>query len=281
MKLGHWLKFQKLHMYSPSTPGCRNWADFCSTGSGFWDTGQFSQLPYMGMKLCHWKNSSSCTYIVFLPHGVESEPIFALRASASTIIAIFGHATLSHSQKCQKLYKYSLSTLWGRNWAYFCSTDKGFQDTGWFSKLLYLGMKLGHWPKFQKLDMYSLPTHVGRNWIIFALWTAVSEIRADCQNCHIWAWNLALGQSATSCTYTLFLLQGGGNWAYFCSIGSSFWDKDRFSKLPYLGIKLWPKFQKHIYPLSTARGRKWAYFRSTGSGFRDTGRISKLPFWGM
>ena len=41
--------------------------------------------------------------------------------------------------------------------------------------------------------------------LIFALWAAVSEI----QNCHIWAWNLAFGQSSRSCTYTLFLPQGG------------------------------------------------------------------------
>ena len=35
MKLGHWPKFQKLHIYPLSTPGSRNWAYFRSTGSGF------------------------------------------------------------------------------------------------------------------------------------------------------------------------------------------------------------------------------------------------------
>ena len=54
MKLGHWPKCQKLHIYPLSTPGGRNWAYFCSTGSGFWDTGQFSKLPFLGMKLGKW-----------------------------------------------------------------------------------------------------------------------------------------------------------------------------------------------------------------------------------
>ncbi len=35
MKLGHWPKCQKLHIYSFSTPGGQNWAYFHSTGSGF------------------------------------------------------------------------------------------------------------------------------------------------------------------------------------------------------------------------------------------------------
>ncbi len=39
----------------------------------------------------------------------------------------------------------------GWNWAYFRYTGSSFRDTGHFSNLLYLGMKLGHWPKFQKL----------------------------------------------------------------------------------------------------------------------------------
>ncbi len=43
---------------------------------------------------------------------------------------------------------------------------------------------------------------------IFALWAAVPEIQANFQNCHIWAWNLAIGRSARSCTYTFFLPQG-------------------------------------------------------------------------
>ena len=89
MKLGHWLKFQKLHIYSLSTPGGRNWAYFCSTGSGFRDTGWFSKLPYFGMKLGHWPkfqkfNIDSLNY----PRSQISLR-FALRLATSKILAIF------------------------------------------------------------------------------------------------------------------------------------------------------------------------------------------------
>ena len=66
-------------------------------------------------------------------------------------------------------------------------------------------------------------------------------------------------------------------------MGSGFRDTGRFSRLPYLGMKLGhqKKVQKlHIFSLSTPGGRNLAYFRSTGSDFRDTGRFSKLPYLG-
>ena len=64
--------------------------------------------------------------------------------------------------------------------------------------------QLGHLPKFHILSFYPR----GRNWF-FTLRAAVSEIRANFQNCHIRAWNLAIGQGSRSCTYTLFLPQEG------------------------------------------------------------------------
>ena len=70
---------------------------------------------------------------------------------------------LGHWPKFQKLHIYSLSTPWGQNWAYFCSTGSSFTDMDRFSKLPYLGMKLGHFPKCQKLHIYSLCTPGGRN----------------------------------------------------------------------------------------------------------------------
>ncbi len=121
---------------------------------------------------------------------------------------------------------------------------------------------------------------------MLALQAAVSEIRAYFQNCYIWAWNLASSKSSRSHTYTctIFLPQWVEIELIFYSTDSGFRDIGRFSKLPYLGMKLGhqPKFQKlHIYPLSTPRGQNWAYFSSTGSGFRDTGQFSKLPYLGM
>ncbi len=113
-----------------------------------------------------------CTYTLFLPHGIEIEPIFALRAVVSEVwanfqnchiwewnLAIFSKLPylgmkLGKWPKFQKLHP--LSTPGGQIWGYFHSTGSGFPDTGRFSKLPYLGMKLGHWPKFRKLHIYSL-----------------------------------------------------------------------------------------------------------------------------
>ncbi len=102
--------------------------------------------------------------------------------------------------KVQKLHIHSLSIPGGRNWAYFRSMGSGSRDTGRFSKLPYLDMELGHWAKFQKLHIYCLSTQGIDIELIFPQLAAVSEIQADFQNCHIWAWNLAIGQIDRRCT---------------------------------------------------------------------------------
>ena len=72
--------------------------------------------------------------------------------------------------------------------------------------------QIGHRPMFQKLHIHSLSTPGrrggGLNCTYFALRATISEIRADFQNCHIWAWNLAIGQSSRSCTYATFYPRG-------------------------------------------------------------------------
>ena len=64
------------------------------------------------------------------------------------------------------------------------------------------------WP-FAKVPQILCSTPWVEIELIFTLRAAVSDIGANFQNCHIWAWNLAIGQSARGCTYTLFLPQGG------------------------------------------------------------------------
>ena len=70
-------------------------------------------------------------------------------------------------------------------------------------------MELGNWPKLQKWCTYSLsiPQAV-KIELIFTLRAAVSETWANFQNCQIWAWNLAIGQTSRRCTHTVFLHQG-------------------------------------------------------------------------
>ncbi len=43
--------------------------------------------------------------------------------------------------------------------------------------------------------------------LVFALQTAISQTRANFQNCHIWAWNLVVGQNGRSWRYTMFVSQ--------------------------------------------------------------------------
>ncbi len=122
--------------------------------------------------------------------------------------------------------------------------------------------------------------------LTFALWAAISEIRADFQNCHIYL-GMKLGKLVAKVPHTLVYSRstpGGQNWSYFCFMGSGFRYTGQVLKLPYLGMKLghWPKFQKlHTYSLSTLGSRNWVYFCSTGSCFQDTGPFSKLQYLGI
>ncbi len=148
------------HMTSSYPQGGQNWANFCSTGSGFRDTGYFQNCHIWAWNLAIFQSARFCTYTVFLP---QIQLVLALRAAVSEIQADFQNChiwvwNLAIGKKCQKLHIFSLSTPRGRNWAYFYSTDSGFRDIGWFSKLPYLGLKFGHWPKCQVLHIYPLST---------------------------------------------------------------------------------------------------------------------------
>ncbi len=262
MKLGHWPKFQRLHIYSLylrgsklslfllygqwfpryghtfkicifghetwqvarvtevaqyplSTPWGQNWAYFRSMGSGFWDMGRFSKLPYSGMKLGHCPKFQKFHIYSLSTQGGRNWAYFHSTGSAFwdtgqlSKLPYLGMKLGSSKPKFQKLYIYSLSTPWGQNWAYFRSMGSGFRDTGRFSKLPYLGMKLGSWPKCQKLPIQSLST------------------------------------------------TGGRNQAYFHSTGSGFQDTRRFSKPGH-----WPKCQK-LHNRRFFFSNRHVYFQNT------------------
>ncbi len=99
----------------------------------------------------------------------------------------------------------------GRIWVYFHSTDSSFRDIGSLFKIATYGHEVFHWVKIQKLHIYLFLPQGVEIKLIFTLWAAVSELLADFQHCHICAWNLAIRKSSRSCTYTLFLPQGGRN----------------------------------------------------------------------
>ena len=116
--------------------------------------------------------------------------------------------------------------------------------------------------------------------LIFALWEVVSEIWADFQNCHIWAWNLVIGQSSWSCRYALFLPQGVKIELIFTQRAVVPEIQTHFQIAIFGHKTLQVAKVPHILSFSPRRWN-WAYFHSTGSGFRDMGRFWKLPCLGM
>ncbi len=188
----------------------RNWAYFHTRSSGFWDTGQFSKFAIFRHETWQVAKVPKVPHIPFLPQRVDIELVFTLQAGVSEIRADFQtcHSwawNLAIGQReavAQILYFYhtwsklSLFLLYGQRFPRWCDR---------FSKLPYLSMKLGHWSKCQKWHTYSLLFQGIKIELIFALRTAISEILADFQNCHILAWNLAIRESSKSCTYTVFL----------------------------------------------------------------------------
>ncbi len=125
---------------------------------------------------------------------------------------------------------------------------------------------------------------MGQNWAYFLSRGSRFQDAADFQNCLIWPWNLAIGQSSRSCAYISFY-PTGWNWAYFRSTGSGFWDMGGFSKLPYLGMKLaWPlakvpevAHMPSFYPIEL----KLSLYSLSGQRFLRYGWFSKLPYLGM
>ncbi len=213
---------------------------FPSMGSHFQDTGRYSKLAYLGMKLGHWKKFQKLHLHSLSIQGVEFELIVALRVAVSEILTNFQNCfiwakNLASGKSCQKLHIHSF------------------------------------YPRGSKMSLFSF---YGQRF--------VSEILAVFQNCHIWAGSFCIGKSSRICTYALFLHPRGRNWVYFRSTGSSFRDIGRFSKLPYLGMKLghWPKFQKlHIYSLSSPGESKLSLFLLYGQPFWIYGRIFKISIF--
>ncbi len=226
-----------------------------------------------------------------------------LRYGPSFKIAIFGYKTLP---KFQKLHIYPLSTSWSNLFSLYGQRFLRYRLIFKIAILRHETRPLAKVPEVAHIHSY-YPKR--SKWNLFSVYgQQFPEKRADF--CHIWAWNLAIGQNCRSCIFTLFLHQGaeidfsftlraafsgsciytlflsaqGSKLSLFLLNFCSFWDTGGFLNLPYLSMKLthWPKFQKlKIYSFSVPWGRNWAYFCSTSRGFWDTDRFSKLPYLGM
>ena len=184
MKLGYWPNLGKLHIY----PKGSKLSLFSFYGQSFLRYWTFLKIAIFGHET--WPLAKVPEVAHILSPGVEIELIFDLQATVQRYrpffnIAIFGYEIWPLGAKFQKLYIYSLSTPGGRNRVYFRSTGSGFRDMGRLSKLPYLGMKLGQSSRSCTYTVFQ--THGSEIELIFALRAAVSEIRDNNQNCHIWA----------------------------------------------------------------------------------------------
>ncbi len=105
-----------------------------------------------------------------------------------------------------------------------------------------------------------------------ALWAVVSEIWADFQNCHIWAGNLAIGQSSRSCILILYLV--------------SETQADFQNTIAIFGYKTWTltkkihKFHIYQYSLSTSWELKLSFFLLCGQWFPRHSQIFKIAIFG-
>ncbi len=132
-QLDHWAKFQKLHIYSLSTP--RGW--------------KLSLFSLYGHTLSFYPRGLKLS--LFLVYGQRS-PRYRLIFK----IPMFGHETWLLAKVTEVAY--TISFYPGVEIELIFAS---FRDTDRFSKLPYLGMKLGHWPKFKKL-------HITVNSLMFA-----------------------------------------------------------------------------------------------------------------
>ena len=169
----------------------------------------------------------------------------------------------------------------GRSWAYLHPRTSCFWDTGHFSKLPYLSMKLGHWPKFQSCTYTVFLPQGGEMELVFALRAAVSEIGPIFKIAVFEHETWPLANVPEVCTYTLFLPQGVEIYLIFTirAAVSEIWADFQNCHIWAWNLAIGQSARSCTYILHLPQGgRNWAYFCSMGSGFRETDHSSKLPY---
>ena len=205
---------------------------------------------------------------LFLSHLVEIKLNLCSMGSSQTIGKV--PHTLFFFARQLKLILFSLYRL--------CF----FRDMGRFWKLPYLGMELGHRKKFKKLHIQSLSTPRGWNWDYFALQAAVSEIRADFPNCHIWAWNFATGKSSKYWGVQSLSTPRGWNWTYFALRAAVSEVRANFPNCHIWAWNLVPdkRFRSCTYTLFLPQGLKLSLFSLYGQQFPRYRPIFKIVIFG-
>ena len=130
-----------------------------------------------------WPNSSAPAQNIRHRNlsDLECDLSRALKVKCDSVIGLPIYAFLSvfniniwpNSAPLQDIRLQNLSELefyLSRSLKVKCDSVSGFRDTGRFSKLPYLGMKLDHWPKCQKLHIYLLSTPKGAKLSLFSIY---------------------------------------------------------------------------------------------------------------
>ncbi len=190
--------------YSLSTPEGSKLSLFSLYGQHFLRYGMIIKIAIFG----HETQALSKVpgYMRFLPQRVEIELIFALWAVVSELLADFQNchiwAWILVSGPSARSYKHTLFLPQGIKIELIFALRYGpIFKTAIFMIFGHETWPLTKVPEVAHVYTLFLPQGV-KIELIFALRAVVSVIWADSQNCHIWAWNLAIGQSSRNCTYT-------------------------------------------------------------------------------
>ncbi len=166
-------------------------------------------------------------------------PMLATRQSVSCNVR--RHAVFENQNTVttlEEFYFFNIKSTWPWHWPPRSLRDKQEAHWPWRSawEPIWAFAKV---PEVAQCCTYTqfIPQGV-KIELIFTLWAAtVSGIRADFQNWHIWTWNLAIGQSTTTCTYTFY--PGGSKLSLFSLYGQWF---PRYRAIVKIGIghETWP-----------------------------------------
>ncbi len=120
--------------------------------------------------------------------------------------------------------------------------------------------------------------------LIFAVQAAVSEIRANFQNCHIWACNLAIAKVPEVAHIPTFYLKGAKS-SLFSLYRLRFLRYGPIFKIAIFGHETWPLAKvpevAHLVSFYPRGVDISAYFCFTGSGFQDMGQFWAEPIAGV
>ncbi len=167
------------------------------------------------------QGSKSCTYTLFLAQGGERWNLgyFCSTGNGSEIWAHFQNCHIwawnLASDQSSRSCTYTLFLPQGSKLSIFLLYRQPFPRYRPIFKIAIFGHETWQVAKVQKVvHIPSFYPKGSKLSLFLTLRAAVSEIQDNFQNCHIWAWNLAIGHSPRRCTIYSLSTPWGQNWAH-------------------------------------------------------------------